>query len=429
MDLVNLAKKSLGVNYVWGGNSLTSGVDCSGLIQQVYAAYGISLPRVTYQQIDAGAKVGMSNLRPGDMVFFATMSADQPDHVGMYIGGGKFIHAPKTGDVVKISNLSDSYYANRFLGGRRVAGVTGGTDGGDSGEDTIESAAKAQRMTGQELAETYGLSMAFFDSIPELRGLLDQAVADQWDPKRWTAALKNTKWWSENSDTQRQLRIMETSDPATFKATLNATVEQLKLQAVQMGAVIGDDRLNTTARMALASGWGKEQINSYLAQYIDFTDKNVMGGQAGAHYREINKTAYQNGVTLDDQTMKNYAAYIGRGISTLEETLMRVRQTAAGSYPAFSEQILAGQNVSDIAQPYIQMMSREMGVPYTGIDVFTPEVRNALNRRGQDGAVAPMSLDEFQRSLRSSSDWNRTSGAVQQVMGVGSQVLKAMGLA
>lgn len=428
MDIVNLAKKSLGVNYVWGGNDLASGVDCSGLVQQVFKNFGISVPRVTYQQIDAGAPVGMKDLRPGDLVFFATESASEPDHVGIYMGGGKMIHAPHTGDVVKITDMTSSYYTNRFLGGRRISGVTGGVDGADSSPDTVEAVARAARMDGQELAETYGLSMAFFQSEPELMGLLTQAVDGQWSPERWTAALKNTDYWKNNSETQRQLRLMETSDPATFKANMSATTEQMRLAATKLGAVISDGQLTEAARMAMASGWDQAKIENYLGQYIDFTDQHVLGGQAGAHYRAIAQLAYRNGVTMDDQAMKNQAAYIARGITTYEDALNQVRQTAAGSFPGFAQQILAGQNMDDIAQPYVQMMSRELGQPYTALNVFTPEIRNALNRRDQQGGVAPMSLTDFQSTLRGSTAWRNSTSGINQTLDIGNQVLRSLGL-
>jgi len=88
-------------------------------VQWAYAKAGISIPRVTYDQIDVGQRVSRSDLLPGDLVFFRNSSGDV-HHVGMYIGGNRFIHSPHTGDVVKVSSLNDSYYAREFAGGRRV---------------------------------------------------------------------------------------------------------------------------------------------------------------------------------------------------------------------------------------------------------------------------------------------------------------------
>lgn len=430
MDIVNLAKKSLGVKYVWGGTDLRNGMDCSGLVQSVFANFGIHVPRVTYDQINAGARVNMKDLRPGDLIFFATESSSNADHVGIYMGGGKFIHAPHTGDVVKISSLS-GYYADHYMGGRRIAGVTGGSDGGDSSPDTVNALAATQatkKMDSQELAENYGLSLAFFDAVPELKGKLQEAVDGQWSTQKWTAAIRNTNWWKENSETQRKFKIMETTDPATFKANISATTEALRLQATKMGAVISDKALGDAARMVLANGWQEAQIQDYLGKYIDFTENHTMGGQAAAYQRAINETAYKNGLSLDDQAVKNYAAYIGRGLSSLDDVLAQVRQQAAGAYPGFSQQIMAGQNLDSIAMPYVQMMAQETGQPYTSIDQFTPQIKNALNRQGPDGQVAPMSLTEFQQSLRNGPDWGRTQQAKASTLQAGQSVLQMMGL-
>ncbi len=101
----------LGVPYVWGGAS-PSGFDCSGFAMYVYAQVGVSLPHnAAMQYSSVGVYVPRDQLQPGDLVFF-----DGLGHMGMYIGGGQFIHAPHTGDVVKISSLDDSWYASTYVG-------------------------------------------------------------------------------------------------------------------------------------------------------------------------------------------------------------------------------------------------------------------------------------------------------------------------
>jgi cell wall-associated NlpC family hydrolase len=114
--VVGIAMRYLGVPYVWGGAS-PSGFDCSGLVMYAYAQMGISLPHYTGAQWNVGVPVSRSDLQPGDLVFF-----DGLGHVGIYIGGGQFIHAPHTGDVVKISSLSESWYAATYVGARRITG-------------------------------------------------------------------------------------------------------------------------------------------------------------------------------------------------------------------------------------------------------------------------------------------------------------------
>ena len=113
--VVGIAMQYLGVPYVWGGAS-PSGFDCSGLVMYVYAQVGVSLPHNAAMQYNSvGVFVSRDQLQAGDLVFF-----DGLGHMGMYIGGGQFIHAPHTGDVVKISSLYDSWYASTYVGAKRV---------------------------------------------------------------------------------------------------------------------------------------------------------------------------------------------------------------------------------------------------------------------------------------------------------------------
>jgi cell wall-associated NlpC family hydrolase len=112
-SVVSIAMHYLGTPYVWGGAS-PSGFDCSGLVMYVFAQVGVSLPHSSYAQYGMGSPVSRDQLQPGDLVFF-----DGLGHVGIYVGGGSFIHAPHTGDVVRISSLS-GWYASTYVGARRI---------------------------------------------------------------------------------------------------------------------------------------------------------------------------------------------------------------------------------------------------------------------------------------------------------------------
>jgi cell wall-associated NlpC family hydrolase len=112
---VGIAMQYLGIPYQWAGASPSTGFDCSGFVMYVYAQLGVSLPHNAAAQFAYGNPVSREELQPGDLVFFNGLG-----HNGMYIGGGQFIHSPHTGDVVKISSLSDSWYAATWVGGRRL---------------------------------------------------------------------------------------------------------------------------------------------------------------------------------------------------------------------------------------------------------------------------------------------------------------------
>jgi cell wall-associated NlpC family hydrolase len=112
--VVDYAKRFRGVRYVYGGSSPRSGFDCSGFVRYVYAHFGVPLARSSYAQFDLGRHVSRASLRPGDLVFF-----DGLGHVGIYIGNGRFIHAPHTGTRVRIETFA-GWYSSRFDGARRL---------------------------------------------------------------------------------------------------------------------------------------------------------------------------------------------------------------------------------------------------------------------------------------------------------------------
>jgi cell wall-associated NlpC family hydrolase len=112
--VVDYAKRFRGVRYVYGGSSPRSGFDCSGFVRFVYAHFGVSLAHSSYAQFGLGRRVSRAALRPGDLVFF-----DGLGHVGIYIGNGRFIHAPHTGTRVRIQTLA-GWYSSRFDGARRL---------------------------------------------------------------------------------------------------------------------------------------------------------------------------------------------------------------------------------------------------------------------------------------------------------------------
>ncbi|MDB5743685.1 MAG: hypothetical protein JWR68_2000 [Polaromonas sp.] len=119
-ELVVNAMGFLGVPYKRGGNTAETGFDCSGFVVSVYRqSIGLLLPRKAEQQAAATQQIDQSDLQPGDLVFFNTMRRAF-SHVGIYIGNGKFIHAPKPGAEVRVDNMGGSYWQHRFDGARRV---------------------------------------------------------------------------------------------------------------------------------------------------------------------------------------------------------------------------------------------------------------------------------------------------------------------
>ncbi|GAB4403284.1 MAG: hypothetical protein OHK0048_21980 [Rhodoferax sp.] len=130
LAVVERAMDLLGVRYRRGGVSEQTGFDCSGLVRNVYQqTLGLLLPRTAKEQAAETQKIDPDELKPGDLVFYNTMRRAF-SHVGIYLGNGEFIHAPKPGAKVRIERMEDPYWKRRFDGARRV--LTGQSDAGDA---------------------------------------------------------------------------------------------------------------------------------------------------------------------------------------------------------------------------------------------------------------------------------------------------------
>lgn len=145
--LIANASQYKGVRYRWGGTS-RSGFDCSGFTGKAFASIGVKLPRTSIEQSKVGVKVSRSELDKGDLVFFKTGRSYRINHVGIYIGNGKFIHSSSGSGRVTVSSLSDSYYNKRFAGARRVRSFAQA----ETAEKTLVAAAESAVETIQPVA-------------------------------------------------------------------------------------------------------------------------------------------------------------------------------------------------------------------------------------------------------------------------------------
>ncbi len=117
-EIVSTAKSFIGMPYSWGGSSPDEGFDCSGLTTAVYQLIGLNLPHSSKIQYSLGTPIRKGRLLEGDLVFFATSGGRRVSHVGIYIGDNKFIHAPGKNKPIRTDSLSNTYFANRYVGAR-----------------------------------------------------------------------------------------------------------------------------------------------------------------------------------------------------------------------------------------------------------------------------------------------------------------------
>lgn len=394
-------------------------------MQYVFGHFGINLPRVTYDQIGQGQAIGSQGLRPGDLVFFDTdKSTAGPDHVGIYMGDGKMFHTPRPGKSAEIADMTSGYYMDRFMGGRRIDGVT--AVGGSSAD--YGDAATVKALTPEERAANYGWNIAFMNSIPEVKKLFEQAVSETWTSQKFQASLRDTEWWKKTSETARQAQVMEKTDPATWNANINATTIQIQQLAAEVGAAVPPDQLKKMVDAVVRGGMQEDSIRWMLGDYVTFTKEGTLKGEAGMHQYNIKQYAASMGVNLSDDAIKNQAAMIVKKLSTTEDFQAQLREQAKSSFPGYAEQIDGGMTVKDIAAPYVQTMAKELDMPATSITVDDPLIRRSLNGLDANGKPSGLALYQFQNQLRNDPRWGKTQNAQNQAMAVGVKVLKDMGL-
>jgi len=112
------AERFVGIPYRWGGDTVVDGMDCSGFVRAVYNLCGVNIPRTARDQFKVGETVAKEELQDGDLVFFGS-SGDEINHVGIYVGTGRFVHAPRRGDDIKVSSLEEGYFTKKYIGAKR----------------------------------------------------------------------------------------------------------------------------------------------------------------------------------------------------------------------------------------------------------------------------------------------------------------------
>lgn len=279
----------------------------------------------------------------------------------------------------------------------------------------------------QELAQQFGFAYSMLQSIPELKNLFNEAVSGQWDATRFQAALMNTKWYQGHSAAQRAWIAEGYTDPATQKAQLNSQIAAVQAAASALGAVISPATIKQLATQYLQNGWTTDQLQRAMSGYIDFTTTGALGGTSGQEEMTLRGLAASNGVTVSDNWLLNTARAIANDSSSLEDAEGYVRKQAENLFPEYSKQIASGQNLSDIASPYMQDYQKILEVGPGQTNLYDPTIISALQYKDPTGQNTSMPLWQFDQSLRSDPRWKQTQNAQDSVMGTAHSILQAFG--
>lgn len=313
-----------------------------------------------------------------------------------------------------------------------IAAAGGSPSAPNSGSSATGSALVpvTPKLSMDELAASYGLTTSLINSSSELKKLFSQAVKGSWTADLFTAHLKNTRWWQTQSDTLRQYVTLKYTDPASWKQkndqaqyAMNALAVQVGLGDLAHGNAANKATLAAAVYNSVALGWSDARIKDWLGSKVTLHGGTMLG-EAGQAFDQIHQLAWENGMKYNTWYF-NEARRIAAGQDTMENAEAAIRQQAAAKYSAFADQIKAGQNVIDLASPYIQSVAKILEVPSTDVDLFNSHVSKAMtsNTNGQ-----AYSIWQFENDLRKDPLWKKTQNAQDGAMQVAHQVLTQMGM-
>ena len=267
----------------------------------------------------------------------------------------------------------------------------------------------------KNIADDYGYALAFLKSDKELYKVFTKAVDGGWDSTRFVAAVRNTKWYKTHSETYRKNAQLKAADPETFRNQRNAARAAALQIAKGMGVVISTNLLNRFADEAFMAGYSEDQLRESIAGRFKqgLSGKGISGEVENA----IRQTAYRNGVNVSDKFIQDWAKRVSLGWGTVEDAQQQIRENYAKTLaPGFAKELAAGQDLYDLASPYMQTMSKTLELNPADIDLFDPTIRKALaSSSDKDGQPGSVPLWQFERDLKKDKRWLSTNGARDQV--------------
>ena len=279
-----------------------------------------------------------------------------------------------------------------------------------------------------DTAANFGYSMAFFQSDPELKALLNSAVKGNWTPQQFVAKLQNTRWFKTKGEAARQMYALKTSDPATFNQRVASARQQIASVANQMVAAVPGGVMAKLSEQALALGWNDDQIHMAVRGYIKPTADGTYRSNAGAYQEQIKEMAADYGFNVSDSTMGSWVRGMVLGQTSIEQLKQRVISNTISKYPGLAERLQSGETLEQIASPYKDSYSKILEVPSTAINLSDPAIQQALSARTKDGKPTTKTVWQFESDLKSDPRWLKTNNARDQLVGNTRKVLQDFGL-
>lgn len=279
-----------------------------------------------------------------------------------------------------------------------------------------------------QLRSEYPTVAALITTVPELQNIYNQAVSGTWSTDKFIAAVQNSHWWAQTSSTARTAFATMKADPATWNQNINNLQVQMTNTAAQLGVTLTPQQAQQIAVDAITNGYDQNTavLDQKMADFLKPASGNHFGGQAGSYEDQIRQQMMDLGVFMPETQLDNQIKQIVAGKQSVQGVSAQLRTQAASMYPAYSNQINSGMNLSDIASPYVQRAQQLLEQGPGSVNIQTPMIKSALQYT-QNGQPSAMPMYDFEKQVRQDPRWLSTDNAQDAFMSNAHQVLTNFG--
>jgi Transglycosylase SLT domain len=281
-----------------------------------------------------------------------------------------------------------------------------------------------------QLRSTYPTVAALITAVPELQNIYNQAVSGTWSTDKFIAAIQNSKWWASTSSTARQAFATMKADPATWNQNIDNLQAQMVATATQLGVTLTPQQAQQIAVDAITNGYDQNTavLDQKMSAFLKPASGNHFGGQAGSYEDQIRQSMMDLGVFMPEPQLDSQIQQIVAGKQSVQGVTAQLRTQASSMYPAYSNQINSGMNLSDISAPYVQRAQQLLEQGPGSVNIQTPMIKSALQYT-QDGQPTAMPMYDFEKQVRQDPRWLSTDNAQDSFMSNAHQVLVNFGFA
>lgn len=281
----------------------------------------------------------------------------------------------------------------------------------------------------EQLEAQYGYAADFFNSDPELRKLIQDAVSGQWTPQVFQARFMNTAWYKARNAAQRQWADLSTRDPAEAAAKLADRKRDFANRLGQFGVTLDDSSLTFAATNSLREGWDEAGTKAMMAMFANYHPGQA-GGTPATLEMQMKGLANDYGVSLSDGQLTDWVNGMLAERYTQDNITDALKDMARSKYPGMSSYLDRGMTVKQVAAPYTQSYGQLLEVDPDTVDLNDNLIQQALQGQPPSDGKDPtmQSVYQFERAVRRDPRWQRTKNARDSVVSAGQNILRDWGL-